>query len=138
MSIAIEVYSFGYKNNRFSPFAEKLREENFDAVIDTRYNPHCYDGFWKKKSLEESLPLYGIKYFHLKELGNKNYYSSDKPIEIQDIKTGITRLHKNIKYKKFNKICLLCVCENFETCHNRIIINILKKNKSYVYKGRLK
>lgn len=133
----IEVYSFGYKGNRFSPFAEKLREQNFDAVIDTRYNPHCYDGFWKKKALEDTLPLYGIKYFHLKELGNKNYHSSDKPIVIKDIKMGFKILHKTLADNSFSKICLICTCEDIESCHNNIIIKELELSNKYYNKGRL-
>lgn len=133
----IEIYSFGYKDKRFSPFAEKLREENFDAVIDTRYNPNCYDGFWKKKSLEESLPLYGIKYFHFKDLGNENYHSPDRLIKIKDIKMGIMNLQKTLDDKAFSKICLICTCANLESCHNHIIINELENNKNYLYKDRL-
>ena len=134
----IEVYSFGYKDSRFSLFAEKLREEKFDAVIDTRYNPHCYDGFWKKKALEESLPLYGIKYFHFKELGNINYVFKDKPILICDSKKGKEKVIKTIDRKNFSKICFLCTCENFETCHNKINIETIFKDYENAYKGQLK
>jgi len=133
----IELYSFGYKDNCFSPFAEKLRENKFDAVIDTRFNPNCYDAFWQKKALGIGLPLYGVEYFHFKELGNENYYDSDKPIKIKDIVNGEIRLSNILKAKSFNKICLLCTCMNIDTCHNSIVIKELEKDKNYSYKDRL-
>lgn len=133
----IEIYSFGYKNQRFSPFAEKLQEHKINAVIDTRFNPNCYDAFWQKKGLESTLPLYRVEYLHFKDLGNKNYYDHNLPIEIKDLKLGLQELNQTLKFRGISKICLLCTCSNIKTCHNNMIIKELELSSKYSNKGRL-
>lgn len=132
----IEIYSFGYKNKVFKHFSDALKEKGIRCLIDTRFNPHCFSPFWKKKTLESCTPIYDIDYYHIQELGNTRYFE-DGEINIKDLNCGIDRIKDIADDWDCDKICLLCTCENFNTCHNKIIVEELVKDKNFKYKGRI-
>ncbi len=133
----IEIYSFGYKDKRFSKFAEMLQREKVDAVIDTRYNPNCFDSFWNIKNLKSSLPLYNIKYFSFLEFGNVNYRNLEEERVIKDMPSGLKKLNDVIKNNDLKKICMICVCACYETCHSKIVIDRIIEDENFIFKGRL-
>lgn len=129
----MELYSFGYKDKLQSHFIERLKEIGIYAVLDTRFNPNCFNVFWKGKTLENQLPLHGIEYYHEKNLGNSRYFEKGT-IQIANLEKGIESF-KRIFHDE--KVCLLCTCVNFETCHNKIIVENLEKIDNCKYIGRL-
>lgn len=127
-------YSYGYKDRPLNGFVEALKEREVKVVIDTRYNPHCFDPFWKFKNLQNEFPLHGMKYHHIKNLGNRTYFQEGE-INIDNMEWGINRLRDRVGNHNF---CLLCVCSNIQTCHTRLIVEELIEDDEFNYMGRIK
>ena len=132
----IEVYSFGYKNKIFRDFVYKARDMGINALIDTRFNPNCFRPFWKHSTLVDAIPFFDMEYYHIKNFGNTKYFEKGK-IEILNMQNGIKEIEEISDEWDCDKICLLCTCEDLESCHNNIIIKELLKSNSYSYKGRI-
>lgn len=129
-----ELYSFGYKNKRISQFLSIAKSIGIKNIIDTRFNPNCYDPFWKKSNLEKCNGFDGIRYFHIKNLGNIKYFKEGE-IEINNLTEGIKEINKIMSDGTIG--CLLCTCKNIETCHNYIILKELEKLNICKYNGVL-
>lgn len=120
----MKLYTLGYKNWSFYDFIDKIKE--IDAiVVDVRFSPKGYSPFWSKSNLDKTLKN---KYIHIPELGNKNYNSPDKPIEISDIDYGTAKVLESVNLG-FDCL-LLCACEDVEKCHRKVVAeHIQSKSK---------
>lgn len=115
------LYTIGYNSWTFRDFTQKVKDLSA-MVIDVRFLPASYSPFWKKNHLDKSL---GNNYIHLPELGNKNFNSPEKQIEIVDIESGTKKV---IGYMELGINCiLLCACEDVEKCHRKIISRYIQE-----------
>ena len=81
-----------------------------DAVlVDVRFSPNSHDPQWRKKALEKKL---GLRYHHLKALGNKNYKGGQ--IEFVDLQAGMNTLSNFLQLKN---VIIMCACWNRAICH---------------------
>jgi uncharacterized protein (DUF488 family) len=113
------IYTVGYNNVTRKNLVSELEELN-SILVDIRYSPYSYSPFWQKKELENIL---GVKYIHIQELGNINYKNS-KEIEISDLKKGMEKLEELIKENV--NFCLMCSCQDFSSCHRKIVSQEIK------------
>lgn len=114
------VYAFGYRGSSWGAFSEYIKSTEAIAV-DIRHAPYSnFNPFWSKKSLKRSL---GSSYTHIPEFGNRAYKEKGQ-YDIVDIDAGIQKLKF---YLDLDFDCvLICACEDYNTCHRRIISEQIK------------
>jgi hypothetical protein len=87
-----------------------------DAIlVDVRYSPNSRDPQWRQRAIEKKL---GLRYFHLRDLGNKAYKQAGT-IEFVDLPRGIATL---ARFLQSNNVIILCGCWNRENCHRVKIV----------------
>lgn len=111
------IFATGYTGRDINDLKPLL--EHLEAVlVDIRFAPYSQVMFWRKIYLKT---LLGERYFHIPNLGNRNFKEKNK-ISIQNMQLGIeTLLSLN------TNLMLFCVCSEQQECHRRIIIEELKK-----------
>jgi hypothetical protein len=97
-------------------------QDSKTLLIDTRYTPWSRNTpEWRKESLQAK---YGERYrFAGKFLGNVNY-SNGGPIRLANPVTGIKGLTQYLN--EGHDIIILCGCPEFELCHRKVIVDLLK------------
>lgn len=126
--MAGKVVPFGYTGNNGLSRLDALMADDNRLIVDIRYSPHSrWHKQWEGRELEqryfESFPL--ARYVWLQALGNVNYRNGE-PIHIADAQGGIEAL-KNLLTLAERDIILLCACSEYETCHRRVVVELLKQ-----------
>lgn len=83
-------------------------------MIDTRISPKSKNTAWNKESLAETL---GIRYVHVKELGNR--LLNQGKIAILNMEQGVQQVAPYLRSGK--SIVLMCACTSHHTCHRSIV-----------------
>ena len=114
------IYTAGYNNWTDDSFKEITDELNA-VVIDIRYSANAFLPFWTKKYLQK---MFGDRYKHIPQLGNKNYRYRGFQIEIDDI----NKCNIVIDLMRSGTNCiLLCACVDYEKCHRKIVAEEIQK-----------
>lgn len=118
------LFTFGYRGQSFDQFRNKVKDLGA-MVIDIRFTPYSKMlPFWTRTNLEKA---FGSSYVHLKEFGNRAYKQKGK-YDVVDLDGGLDRLRF---WLDIGLPCiLLCGCENYETCHRRIVSDFLREKLS--------
>ena len=92
-------------------------------LVDIRYFPASrWRPEWSRKRLSER---FAPNYEHIRELGNVNYHSLDLPIELFDAKRGVTKIVSFLQ--EGYDICLLCACADWQSCHRRLVTDLVQR-----------
>lgn len=78
---------------------------------------------WSGEALRQA---YGKRYVWIRSLGNINYYQRGAPIQLANPATGIPRLLDGLA--KGYTIILLCTCDDYETCHRRVVVELVQEH----------
>jgi uncharacterized protein (DUF488 family) len=121
-------YTLGYQGHSLSTMVKLLAGHK-------RQNPVSRKSGFSRKSLEKSVPTFGIEYFHCPELGTppqirKIYLSTG------NIKKALTEYEKHLRARQESlvsllgqmssqRFCLLCLEADHNQCHRRIIAHLL-------------
>jgi uncharacterized protein (DUF488 family) len=128
-------YTLGYQGHSLSTMVKLLAGHNVDVLVDVRQNPVSRKRGFSRKSLEKSVPTFGIEYFHCPELGTpppirKIYLSTG------NIKKALTEYEKHLRARQESlvtllgkltsqRFCLLCLEADHNQCHRSIIAHLL-------------
>lgn len=119
----MKIITIGYSGRTATQIADIIRETG-GAILDIRLSAKSRRAEWSKKRLKE---LLGESYFHLWEWGNLNYKGG--PIEIADFPAGLMALEaieaEAIADNWDGPIFLMCVCSDANTCHRRVVGEML-------------
>src|SRR4051812_21780467 len=149
----MKLFTIGYERFK-SPGLERLVRElkrpeaNVNLVIDTRHSPcssnpkpHLQYGpkDWTlqdgDKGIAHHLGLAGIEYRWMVELGNPQKNDPEMTIlrahiasadERWPVNRGLKTLADFVREER-NRCCLLCVCEDFHSCHRKAIAEALNE-----------
>ena len=119
----MKVIPFGYSTQNARETLDKLMQQDPRAIlVDIRYSTASKNKpQWSRWLLERQ---YGFRYLWIKDLGNENYYSHG-PIKIHNAPNGLERLKRGLK--RGYTIILLCTCANYEKCHRKVVVEMLKE-----------
>src|SRR5580765_397995 len=114
-----KVYPIGYSRN--GALVETLMKQEQMLLIDTRSKPWSKIPEYRQEALKER---YKARYrFAGQYLGNVNF-NNGEAIKIANPVVGITGLMKYLS--KGYDLIILCGCAQFELCHRKVIIDLLK------------
>lgn len=113
-------YTFGYQRKDPIKLAYWLQANNA-LLLDIRFSPRTPARGWHGTTLHRRV---GVRYLHCKDLGNKNYQTRGAPIEIQDPSAGIATVEE--LGPKWDAIVLMCACFSVETCHRKVVADLLR------------
>ena len=116
-----KIYTVGYSSLKSPSDLVRLGKQYEAMVVDTRLVPYSRVPFWRKEEL--SLALGGTDHYRYlgRTLGNLNYKNGG-PIKIADPERGIAELAALLQQ---SSVILLCTCARVETCHRRVIAEML-------------
>lgn len=127
-----EFATIGYESASLDDFIATVTHVGIEVVVDVRELPQSRRKGFSKTALSEALSAAGIRYVHLRGLGDpkpgrdaaragdfkkfksifKKHLTSSRAVEDMDALLGILR-------SEF--ACLLCYERNSKECHRRII-----------------
>lgn len=107
----------GYRGRSFSAFADLLAEHGVGALIDVRHAAETRKKTFAKSTLRTKLPERGIRYEHIKALGNRNYRGG--PIQIVDLDAGIAEVERVLA--EHRTVALMCACPVVDDCHRALV-----------------
>jgi hypothetical protein len=120
-------YPVGYSAPGARAYIETLLKDERTILVDTRYSTASKrKPEWSYRALQER---YGKRYLWIRELGNINYFNGG-PIEIADLTAGIARLLSGLD--RGYSLILLCTCQNYETCHGKVVVEALQEAREDV------
>lgn len=103
----------GYRGRSFSAFADLLGECGIGALIDVRYAAETRNKTFAKSTLRTKLPERGIRYEHVRALGNRNYRGG--PMQIVDLDAGLAEVERVLA--EHRTVVLMCACRTVDGCH---------------------
>jgi len=131
------LFTLGYEGLKPEEFIKRLKEKNIEVLIDVREIAWSRKKGFSKSQLENIVNQYGIKYIHMKKLGNPSVIR--KKIkekggfdffvnEYQNYIRTQTEELKNLQ-KMINKFvcCLMCFEKNVNMCHRKILTSEIEK-----------
>ncbi|GCF07327.1 DUF488 domain-containing protein [Dictyobacter arantiisoli] len=91
------------------------------ALIDIRYTPYSrWRPEWNSTALQA---VYGLRYTHIKALGNVNYKTPGSPIQLLDPDLSVAKLVQLLRQGISLK--LLCACKDYERCHRKVVFTLV-------------
>jgi hypothetical protein len=119
------ITTLGYSEDYAEDILRILLEDGW-LLIDIRMSPYAspFYNFWHGEALKKEFPG---KYWHLPQLGNKNYKKEDrhKGIEISNLEDGIRKIQ--ILLNHGYKLILLCGCKDYHKCHREKVYEAIEK-----------
>jgi len=107
--------TFGYTGKKIEHLQEAVAKTGA-TVMDCRFSPRSRNKAWGQSNLIMKLK---DQYVWCQEFGNLNYKGG--PTKLKDPAKGIERA------LAFNSnIILLCMCADFNRCHTKEVLEILK------------
>ena len=132
------VYTIGYEKKNIEEYIQILKENKIKILVDVRERAWSYKKDFCKTRLGEALEKKGIKYLHLKDLGNPKIFRSqinDKKFSLslyedylKTTRAGLNDLAETINDTTSN-ICLTCFEKEAHECHRSIILKVFNKGK---------
>lgn len=117
----VKVYPCGYSVHS-AQIAALMEADSSLLLVDLRKSPDSRIPAWKSSRLRTP---YGQRYGWFGEtLGNLNYKTGG-PVRLANPGPGIACLVR--KLQQGHNLLLLCGCANFETCHRREVVTLLKQ-----------
>lgn len=137
------IIGVGYEGVSIDEFVLSLKENNITTLIDVRLNAISRKPGFSKSKLQGAVTAAGIKYEHLRALGNPKdnragFYSDDpyeraaassRYHEILEQETGKDALARICELAQDGKVALLCFECNEDKCHRRVILHALARNE---------
>jgi uncharacterized protein (DUF488 family) len=129
---AFELFTIGYEGKTPGEMIEQLLRAGIERVADVRELPLSRRRGFSKTSLAGALEEAGIRYEHVRKLGNpkpfRDRYKSG------DVEGGAREYRAHLQNGSYpalielaesladERTCLLCVERDHETCHRAVIV----------------
>ena len=112
----MKFFTTGYRGKEVGQLSALL--DFHEAVLaDIRFAPVSRHLEWRRDYLKLLLKN---RYRHVSQLGNRNYKTGG--IQIHNLEIGIRLI------ESWNEnVILMCVCEELENCHRRVVKNELER-----------
>jgi uncharacterized protein (DUF488 family) len=131
-----EVLTIGYEGCRIDDFITRLQSAGVETLVDVRELPLSRKKGFSKNQLREAIEGVGIKYVHLKSLGDPKegrraarvgdhdrfVHIFTRHMETEGAMEGLQELSQIVGDAK---TCLLCFERNHSTCHRKIVVDQL-------------
>lgn len=123
----MKVIPFGYSAPNATQTLDVLMAQDSRAIlVDIRYSTVSRNKpAWSHDALQAK---YGNRYLWIKDLGNVNYFQHGMPIKIANAERGIPRLVTGLE--RGYTLIPLCTCANYDTCHRRVVVEMLREKVS--------
>lgn len=132
------IFTIGYEKTDIDSFIARLSAANIDMLVDVRELPLSRKVGFSKNGLAAALNAVGIKYMHVRALGdpkpgreaaragNHDLFVEiyTEHIEGRNAQSALSDLAKSIDNKR---ICLACFERNHERCHRKIVAERLSE-----------
>ena len=121
-----ELVSVGYGGRDPDEFVEALVKAGVQTVVDVRVSPRSRMPAWSKSALSKRLAESGIRYRHVRDLGNANLKAPEgTPPKLVNAEAGIEALQEEMAR---GRVAILCVCRQPTGCHRQLVIEHLRRN----------
>lgn len=134
------IVSLGYEGKTIDRFVEILVEHGVGVVADVRLNPISRKPGFSKTRFKEALEDAGIRYEHLRPLGNDK--DNREPFWTGKISEGRAVFRKSIKNEmarsalkdlamlaKSNVVAVVCFEADEENCHRHVVIDEITRRE---------
>lgn len=126
-----KLFTIGYQGSTPTDLIDRLRDAGVERVVDVRELPLSRRRGFSKSPLAEALTRAGIRYEHVRALGNpkpyrERYKSGDSKGGAQAFRRHLHNgshdaLHELAESIPSEKTCLLCFEESHVDCHRSVI-----------------
>lgn len=127
---------FGYGNPGSTERLQELMTDKNTIIIETRYTPYApYRIQWNRWGKKGLFNTYDPRYYYFSEksygdgsndlnwLGNRNYKQPELGIQLVNPEQGIKYVVMGLE--RGQNVILLCGCKAYESCHRRIICELV-------------
>lgn len=131
------VVSVGYEGRDVDDLLAALRPHHVDALIDVRLTPLSRKPGLSKTALAAALGTHGIRYLHLRALGNPkdnrallrtgDPSSRNRFTALLRAGDGAQALQHVAELLQTQTVALLCFEHNHEHCHRQLIVDQLRR-----------
>ncbi|MBN1321469.1 MAG: DUF488 domain-containing protein [Thermoleophilia bacterium] len=121
----------GYQGQDAAAWSARLLAHGIEVVVDVRDLPLSRKKGFSKSQLKALLGERGIKYLHVKELGNPKVYRDAlrQGLDFEEfarifrrrLETKATTLEELSDLAASRRVCLLCYEEDPTTCHRSLV-----------------
>lgn len=121
----------GYQGKDAAAWSARLLAYGIEVVVDVRDLPLSRKKGFSKSQLRTLLGERGIKYLHVKELGNPKVYRDAlrRGLDFEEfarifrrrLETKTTTLEELSELAAAHRVCLLCYEEDPTTCHRSLV-----------------
>jgi len=132
-----KLFTLGYQSHSVATLIKLLSGHGVDFLIDVRQNPVSRKQGFSRRHLEEAVPASGISYIHCPELGTpprirKIYTSAGDTrkalIQYEEhLRTQSRVLNPLLDKMKKQRVCLLCLEADHNSCHRSIIARLVSE-----------
>ena len=138
----VPIYTIGYEKTNIVYFVHELRDANIEWLVDVRELPLSRKPHFSKKSLHKEVNNAGIKYMHLKVLGNPKHGREAAKAGDYDLMDKIFNEHMQTQAAQMalgylsymimqnHRLCLMCFERDHEQCHRKIVAKQLSEHTS--------
>jgi uncharacterized protein (DUF488 family) len=117
------IYSLGYSQAKAAATLERLMRQPRVLLVDVRYQPVSrWDPQWNRVALAAR---YGEQYRWEQRLGNRNYWSRDRAIQLPADSQDAVRTAANLVCAG-TSLVLLCCCGDARTCHRSYVAKLIQ------------
>ena len=130
------VSSIGYEGYDIGSFVEGVKDAGIDLVADVRLTPLSRKQGFSKRGLSEALGAVGVRYEHLRPLGNAK---ENRPLFAgSDLEVGRARFRASLRtpearaalkqltsWRQDHHVALLCFERDEERCHRSVVLEEL-------------
>ena len=121
-----KLYTLGYTGRKPAEIVE-IAKTLRAKIVDIRLTPISRAAQWNGYTLNSFLDRHGIRYEHIKDLGNINYQTT-RPVEIKDLLIGCLRLRTLLEE---SPCVILCACEHWNECHRQHVAEYMAVYHGY-------
>jgi uncharacterized protein (DUF488 family) len=116
------LYTLGYAARDALIRLDVLMRQAHVELVDIRFSPRSR--FFPAVRQQALQDRFGERYHHLPALGNVNYRDRSLPIVLHDEGRGLSSLL--VLLDRGSSVCLLCSCAHVETCHRRVVAELVR------------
>lgn len=117
------IYTLGYSKAGAEAHLERLMRHPHVLLVDVRYQPVCrFNPQWNRAALADH---YGEQYRWERRLGNRNYWSRDRAIQLPEGSQNAVQEAASL-LRAGTSLVLLCACGDERACHRIYIAKLIQ------------
>ena len=118
------IYTLGYSQRKAAATLERLLRHPGTLLLDVRYQPVCrWNPVWNRAELAAR---YGEQYRWERRLGNVNYWSQTRPIQLPAGSHEAVSEAANLLCTGISLV-LVCACGDERACHRTLVAKLIQE-----------